>query len=103
MGIHYLHGHHPTDLDDAWHSSASKADKTRIAAGRDVTDRDVVGNALAVTERSPGWNNRKPGIVRIQLGHCTLLAVPYRRWAWRRYELRVAESRSQEVQAAAKG
>lgn len=96
MGIHYLHGHHPTDLDDALDSSASQADKTRTDGGRDVT-RDAVSNALDVTRRSPGWNSRKPDIVRVKLGACTLLAVPYRRWAWRRYELRVAEARCREA------
>jgi hypothetical protein len=65
-----------------------------------VAKPTALGNALSITQRSPGWNNRKPDIVRVELGYCTLLAVPYRRWAWRRYELRVAESRSQAMQAA---
>jgi hypothetical protein len=91
MGIHYLYGHHPTDLDDTCDLLASKADKTRPAV------RDAVGNALSVTQRSPGWNSRKPDIVRVQLGYCTLLAVPYRRWAWRRYELRVAATRRRKA------
>lgn len=68
----------------------------------DICPTDVqrafrLSNALSVTQRSPGWNNRKPDIVRVQLGACTLLAVPYRRWAWRRYEIRVAEQRSKEA------
>lgn len=97
MSIHYLHGHHPSDLDDAWNSSASNADNLRTDVGRDVTVCNAVSNALAVTERSPGWNNRKPDIQRVKLGACTLLAVPYRLWAWRRYELRVAETRRREA------
>jgi len=97
MSIHYLPGHHPTTYDDPSNSSASRADKMRTNVGRDVTIRNAVSNALAVTERSPGWNNRKPDIQRVKLGACTLLAVPYRRWAWRRYELRVAETRRREA------
>lgn len=100
MSIHYLPGYHPTTPDDpsltradAWNLSVSKADSSRTRYGRDVTDSNAVSNALTVTQRSPGWNNRKPDIQRIQLGACTLLAVPYRRWAWRRHELKIAESR----------
>ena len=57
----------------------------------------ALSNALSITQRSPGWNNRKPDIVRVQLDACTLLAVPYRRWAWRRYELKIADARRQEA------
>jgi len=97
MSIHYLPGYYPTTYDDASKSSGQNADRMRTGAGRDVTVRNAVSNALSVTERSPGWNNRKPDIQRVQLGACTLLAVPYRRWAWRRYELRVAETRRREA------
>jgi hypothetical protein len=97
MSIHYLPVHHQADLFDEWNLSASKADKMRTYVGRDVTFRNAISNALAVTKRSPGWNNRKPDIQRVKLGACTLLAVPYRRWAWRRYELRVAETRRREA------
>lgn len=97
MSIHYLPVYHPTTPNDpsltradASRLSASTADKTR-------TESNAVSNALTVTQRSPGWNNRKPDIQRVQLGACTLLAVPYRRWAWRRYELRVAEARRMEA------
>lgn len=100
MSIHYLPVYHPT-TPNAPSMAASKADKTRTSAGqtRDNygTVSNAVSNALTVTQRSPGWNNRKPDIQRVQLGACTLLAVPYRRWAWRRYELRVAEARRMEA------
>lgn len=97
MTVHYLPGYLPTTFGDASKSSASKADTTRTSAGHDADVRNAVSNALTVTQRSPGWNNRKPDVQRVQLGACTLLAVPYRRWAWRRYELRVAEQRRREA------
>jgi hypothetical protein len=93
MTVHYLPGYLPTTSGDASKSSASKED----THGPGVTGRNALSNALAVTQRSPGWNNRKPDVQRVQLGACTLLAVPYRRWAWRRYELRVAEQRRREA------
>jgi hypothetical protein len=89
MTIHYLHK-----------CGLSQPEDTAIPP---VAKPIALGNALSITQRSPGWNNRKPDIVRVQLGYCTLLAVPYRRWAWRRYELRVAEARSQKAPAAAEG
>lgn len=108
MSIHYLPGYHPTTPDDpsltradAWNVSASQADKTRTTAGQTRDNRgtrsNAVSNALTVTQRSPGWNNRKPDIQRVQLGACTLLAVPYRRWAWHRHERMVAELRRKEA------
>lgn len=90
MSIYYLPGYNPT-------TSANLTSSTvRTTAGRDVTS-NALSNALAVTQRSPGWNNRKPDIQRVQLGACTLLAVPYRRWAWRRYEQKVAAQRRKEA------
>lgn len=83
MTVHYLHTRAPKQPDESDICPPAK--------------RTALSNALSVTQRSPGWNNRKPDIVRVQLGACTLLAVPYRRWAWRRYELRVAETRRREA------
>ena len=90
MSIYYLPGYNLTT------SQNQTADRARATAVRDVTG-NALSNALAVTQRSPGWNNRKPDIQRVQLGACTLLAVPYRRWAWRRYEQRVAAQRRKEA------
>lgn len=90
MSIYYLPGYHPTT------SANPPTDSARTITGRDVPS-NALSNALAVTQRSPGWNNRKPDIQRVQLGACTLLAVPYRRWAWRRYEQRVAAQRRKEA------
>jgi hypothetical protein len=83
MTIHYLYTHGLTRPDEPDVCPPAK--------------RTALSNALSITQRSPGWNNRKPDIVRIQLGACTLLAVPYRRWAWRRHELRAAEARCREA------
>ena len=93
MSIHYLRVNHPTAPRDAW---CTGDDASGLSASKADTS-NAVSNALTVTQRSPGWNNRKPDIQRIQVGACTLLAVPYRRWAWRRYELRVAEQRRKEA------
>lgn len=46
--------------------------------------------ALAVADRSPGWNNRPRDVQRFSVGNCTLYVVPFRRWAYRRQELQTA-------------
>jgi hypothetical protein len=97
MSIHYLPGYHPTTTNDA---SLTRADASRLSASKADkmrTESSAVSNALTVTQRSPGWNNRKPDIQRVQLGACTLLAVPYRRWAWRRHEQLVAQRHRMEA------
>lgn len=83
MTIHYLHTH-----------GLNQQDEPDVCP---PATRTALSKALSVRQPSPRWNNRKPDIVRVQLGARTLLAVPYRRWAWRRYELRVAESRRRQA------
>lgn len=56
---------------------------------------DEVMNALKLAQRAPGWNLRPRDVRRFDLpggyGHgCTLLVVPFRRWAYRRAELQTA-------------
>ena len=97
MSVHYFPGSRLTTLDDP---SVTRADEVRSSHALSVKfygHSADVSNALTVTQRSPGWNNRKPDIQRVQLGTCTLLAVPYRRWAWRRHEQRVAAQRRMEA------
>jgi hypothetical protein len=57
---------------------------------------DDVRDALAQAARAPGWNNRSRDIRRFELvgphgEACALYVVPFRRWAYRRTELRAAE------------
>jgi hypothetical protein len=58
---------------------------------------DDVLAALAYADRSPGWNNRRSDVQRFELvnlyGHapCVLYVVPFRRWAFRRWERQTAE------------
>ncbi len=47
---------------------------------------DAVLRALADANRAPGWNNRSRDARRFALGDCTLIVVPFRRWAYRRQE-----------------
>jgi len=52
---------------------------------------DNVLAALTVTQRAAGWNFRPADTIRLDLPNadgtaCRLLVVPYRRWAYRRWE-----------------
>lgn len=47
--------------------------------------------ALTVTHRAAGWNFRPADTIRFDLPNedgtvCRLLVVPYRRWAYRRWQ-----------------
>ena len=46
--------------------------------------------AIAEARRLPGWNSRSRNVMRFKLGQCALYVVPYRRWVYRRQELRAA-------------
>lgn len=47
---------------------------------------EQVAASLLAAERRPGWNNRSGRIERFTLGHCQLIVVPCKRWAYRRQE-----------------
>lgn len=59
---------------------------------------DNVLAALTITQRATGWNFRPADTIRFDLPNadgttCRLLVVPYRRWAYRRWERLVQERR----------
>ena len=61
--------------------------------------------ALLECERAPGWNNRRPDVRRFILSgnfgrDCTLYAVPFRRWAYRRIEQQAAQWRREQEMSA---
>lgn len=56
----------------------------------------AVLNALADADRAPGWNNRRRDVKRFRIGDCTLLIVPFRRFAYRRQEQAAAAWRREQ-------
>lgn len=58
--------------------------------------RDRVMRAIEQARRTPGWNNRSAKVQRFELAHpgntecCVLFVVPCKRWAYRRWERRLA-------------
>jgi len=61
-----------------------------------TTIHENVLAALTVTHRAAGWNFRPADTIPIDLPNgdgtaCRLLVVPYRRWAYRRWERLVQE------------
>jgi len=62
---------------------------------------DDVSLALQRADRSPGWNNRSRDVMRFELGDCVLYVVPFRRWAYRRDEMRAEAWRSGHQGASA--
>jgi hypothetical protein len=61
---------------------------------------DEVLRALANADRKPGWNSRDGTIRRFDIDGCALYVVPFKRWAYRRVELK-AEARLAERGALA--
>jgi len=53
---------------------------------RTTTLPDHIVEAIAAADRRPGWNNRPEAIQRFDVDGCSIYVVPYRRWAWRRFE-----------------
>ena len=52
---------------------------------------DDVKRALSEADRTPGWNMRSRDLRRFAMGECTLIVVPFRRWAYRRIEQQAAD------------